>query len=107
MGPKLITRLINELQSSIGFFEVQTGQSIGNVICLNLSSKLTWLEGVIAGQMGVRPLDLNLNPWLESCGITFSADTAETEISRDWLGVLSLMLRYDAVETDEKEEQEE
>ncbi|GAB5560585.1 MAG: hypothetical protein SynsKO_22320 [Synoicihabitans sp.] len=107
MGPKLITRLINELQSSIGFFEVQTGQSIGNVICPILSSKLMWLEGVVASQMGVRPLEINLKPWLESRGITFSADTAETEISRDWLGVLSLMPRYDAVQTEENEEQEE
>lgn len=106
MGPKLITRLINELQSSIGFFEVQTGQSIGSVICPNLSSKLSWLEGVIAVQMGVRPLDLNLKPWLESRGITFSADTAETEITREWLGVLSLMPRYDAAQTDEKEAEE-
>lgn len=107
MGPKLITRLINELQSSIGFFEVQTGQSIGNVICPNLSSKLSWLEAVIASQMGVRSLELNLKPWLESRGITFSSDTAETEITREWLGVLSLMPRYDAVQTDEKEVEEE
>jgi hypothetical protein len=107
MGPKLISRLVNELQSSIGFFEVQTGQSIGNVICPNLSAKLSWLEGVVAGQMGVPSLDINLKPWLESRGITFSADTAETEITREWLGVLSLMPRYDAVQTDEKEAEEE
>jgi hypothetical protein len=104
MGPKLVARLINELQSSIGFFEVQTGQSIGNVICPNLSSKLDWLEGVIVGQMGVLPIEMNLKPWLESRGVTFSADTADMEITREWLGVLSLMPRYDAVQTEQKEE---
>jgi len=107
MGPKLVARLINELQSSIGFFEVQTGQSISNVICPNLSSKLGWLEGVIVGQMGVSPIEMNLKPWLESRGITFSPDTADMEITREWLGVLSLMPRYDAIETQETEEQEE
>jgi hypothetical protein len=106
MGPKLVARLINELQSSIGFFEVQTGQSIGNVICPNLSSKLSWLEGVIVSQMGVSPIEMNLKPWLESRGITFSTDTADMEITREWLGVLSLMPRYDAVETDQAEEEE-
>jgi hypothetical protein len=98
--------LINELQSSIGFFEVQTGQSIGNVICPNLSSKRRWLEGVIVSQMGVSPIEMNLKPWLESRGITFSTDTADMEITREWLGVLSLMPRYDAVETDQAEEEE-
>lgn len=39
--------------------------------------------------------------------IANSADTAETEITREWLGVLSLMPRYDAVQTDEKEAEEE
>ena len=67
MGPKLISRLINELQSSIGFFEVQTGQSIGSVICPNLSAKLNWLEGVIASQMGVQTLDINLG-WVTQTG---------------------------------------
>lgn len=105
MGSKLVARLINELQSSIGFFEVQTGQSIGNVICPNLSSKLEWLEGVIVTQMGVSPIEMNLKPWLESRGITFSADTADMEITREWLGVLSLMPRYDAVETEQTEEE--
>ena len=105
MGPKLVARLINELQSSIGFFEVQTGQSIGNVICPNLSSKLEWLEDVIANQMGVQSIEMNLKPWLESRGITFSADTADMEVTREWLGVLSLMPRYDAVETEQEEDE--
>lgn len=104
MGGKLVARLANELQSSIGFFEVQTGQSIGNVICPNLSSKLEWLEGVIVTQMGLSPIEMNLKPWLESRGITFSADTADMEITREWLGVLSLMPRYDAAQNDQTEE---
>jgi len=103
MGPKLVARLINELQSSIGFFEVQTGQSIGHLICSNLSSKLGWLEGVISIQMGVPSIEMNLKPWLESRGVSFSADTADMEITREWLGVLSLMPRYDAVQTEQKE----
>jgi len=39
MGPVLIKKLLKELQSSIGFYEVQTGQSIGQVMATGLSSK--------------------------------------------------------------------
>ncbi len=77
------------------------------MICPNLSAKLNWLEGAVASRMGIPSLDINLKPWLDSRGITFSADTAETEITREWLGVPSLMPRYDAVQTDEKEVEEE
>ena len=103
MGPALIKRLLHELQSSIGFFEVQTGQSIGHVFCFNLASKLMWLEEVIATQLGVQTLELDLKRWLASHQITFSDDTAGVEISRDWFGVLSLLPRYDAIKTEEKE----
>lgn len=103
MGPALIKRLLHELQSSIGFFEVQTGQSIGHVFCPQLSPKLEWLEGVIAGQLGVNPLTLNLKPWLESRGVTISPDLASLELNRQWFGVLSLLTRYDAIKTEEKE----
>ncbi len=104
MGPTLIRRLLNELQSSIGFFEVQTGQSISHVFCPKLSSKLEWLESVIGNQLSVPPLPMDLKPWLDSKGITFSPDAAEMDLTRNWFGVLSLMTRYDVVE--EKEEKE-
>lgn len=103
MGPALIKRLLHELQSSIGFFEVQTGQSIGQVFCPNLASKLAWLEDVIAAQLGVGSLELNLKPWLESRGITLAPGVVDMELTRDWFGVLSLMPRYDANETKAKE----
>lgn len=103
MGPTLIRRLLNELQSSIGFFEVQTGQSIGHVFCPKLPSKLEWLEGVIGSQLAVPPLPMELGPWLESRGVTLSPDAAEMDLTRNWFGVLSLITRYDAVEEEEKE----
>ena len=103
MGPTLIRRLLNELQSSIGFFEVQTGQSIGHVFCPKLPSKLEWLEGVIGSQLAVPPLPMDLKPWLEAKGIALSPDTAEMDLTRNWFGVLSLITRYDVVEEEEKE----
>ena len=103
MGPSLIKRLLNELQSSIGFYEVQTGQSIGNVLCVNLPPKLDWLESTIAGQLGVDVLSFDLPSWLESRGITLSESAAAMELTRKWFGLLSLVARYDALETEQKE----
>src|SRR5258708_719963 len=66
MGNKLIARLLKELQSSIGFYEVQTGQSIGHVLCTLLPVNLNWLHGTMASLLGVSRLELDLTSWLQS-----------------------------------------
>lgn len=97
MGPALIKKLIKELQSSIGFYEVQTGQSIGQVYCTLLPSKMTWLHGAIASQLGVSVLSLNVAPWLQARGITFSDTVPVGEIDQKNLGLFSLMLSHENV----------
>lgn len=97
LGPVLIKRLLKELQSSIGFHEVQTGQSIGHLLCVHLPAKLEWLEGVIAGQLGVPPLRLDLAPWLQARGITVADTVGVSPVPARWIGLFSLMAKYDAV----------
>jgi len=94
MGPALIKKLLKELQSSIGFYEVQTGQSIGQVVCTLLPPKLGWLENAISSQLGVSVLTVDYKTWLRARGITF-ADTAERQdLNNRWLGLFSLMLSH-------------
>src|SRR5690606_5129193 len=64
MGASLCKRLLKEIQSSMGFYEVQTGQSIGQLICTVLPGKLAWLEAVIANQIGVGVLVPEFSKWL-------------------------------------------
>ncbi|MSU48520.1 MAG: hypothetical protein EXS37_05405 [Opitutus sp.] len=64
MGPLLIKRLLKELQSSIGFYEVQTGQSVGQVLTTQLSPKLAWLDTAVANALGITSLKLDPVPWL-------------------------------------------
>jgi hypothetical protein len=97
MGGLLIRKLLKELQSLIGFYEVQTGQSIGQVLCPQLPSKLLWLEGVIAKEVGVEPLKLDFANWLKSRAITFASPTASSDFDAKWLGLFSLMVYYDVV----------
>lgn len=94
MGPTLIKKLLKELQSSIGFYEVQTGQSIGQVICTVLPSKLSWLEAALASQLGVAVLKLDLIPWLQSRQITLSPSIVTNALDARRLGLFGLMAQF-------------
>lgn len=91
MGPLLVKKLLKELQSSIGFYEVQTGQSVGQVICTMLPAKLAWLEGAISSALGVSSTKLDLVAWLQSRQVTIPEGVAPDGIDLRWLGLLSLM----------------
>jgi len=94
MGPVLIKKLLKELQSSVGFYEVQTGQSIGQVICTLLPPKLGWLENAISTQLGVAVLTVEYPKWLEARGITLGDAVKKQELNNRWLGLFSLMLTH-------------
>jgi hypothetical protein len=96
MGPLLVKRLLKELQSSIGFYEVQTGQSVGQLFCSMLPSKLGWLDGTIANSLGVPGLTIEVGPWLQSRNITLSAAAAGNGTNPRWFGLYSLMATYQA-----------
>lgn len=97
MGPLLIKRLLKELQSSIGFYEVQTGQSVGQVLSTQLSPKLQWLDTAIANALGIGGLKLDPLPWLQARQITVpDALTKQVQDAR-WFGLLALMAQHDAV----------
>jgi hypothetical protein len=93
MGPELVQRLLKELQSSIGFFEVQTGQSIAQLLCLGLPPKLGWIETTIAGTLGIGLVKLSLPPWLKARGITLSELASSAQVDGRWFGLIALMLR--------------
>jgi len=94
MASVLIKKLLKELQSSIGFFEVQTGQSIGQVICTLLPAKFDWLVSALSTQLGVNLLQIDYVPWLQSRGITVSNAVAPAELDARYLGLISLMLSH-------------
>ena len=91
MGPLLIKKLLKDLQSSIGFYEVQTGQSVGQVLTMQLSPKLQWLDHVIAVALGISSLKLDPMSWLQAGQITVPDTLAKIAQDIRWLGVLALM----------------
>jgi hypothetical protein len=97
MGGSLIRKLLKELQSSIGFYEVQTGQSIGHVLCTQLPPALGWIGTTIASSLGVAPFKADLGPWLESLSITVPQGVAPGPLDERWLGLFSLIANHQNV----------
>ncbi len=94
MGPALIKKLVRELQSFIGFYEVQTGQSIGQIICTVLPSKLGWIEETIASQLSVSVLKTDVPAWLQTRRITLADSLPVASQDARRLGLFGLMAQY-------------
>jgi Tfp pilus assembly PilM family ATPase len=94
MGPQLTKRLLRELQASIGFYEVQTGQSIVQLCCTLLPSKVDWLQKTLADVLGMKVLQPDFAPWLKSMGIETSATVPVTELGAMWTSLFCAMGEY-------------
>jgi hypothetical protein len=94
MGPQLTKRLLRELQASIGFYEVQTGQSIAQLCCTLLPSKVDWLQKTLADVLGMKVLKPDFAPWLRSMGIEISASVPVTELGAMWTSLFCTMGEY-------------
>lgn len=102
MGGALVKKLLKELQSSIGFYEVQTGQSIGSVLCTQLPASLGWLGTTMAGALGVPPMKMDMLPWLESHNIKLADGVVLGQSEEHWAGLFSLIATYQNAAPDEK-----
>ncbi len=102
MGGTLVKKLLKELQSSIGFYEVQTGQSIGNVLCTQLPASLSWLGATMASSLGVPPLKVEVLPWLESQNIKLADGVSLGQPEERWFGLFSLLVSHQNAVPDEK-----
>ncbi len=100
IGGLLIRKLLKELQSLIGFYEVQTGQSIGQVLCTHLPAKLAWLANTVGKELAVDVLKLDLVEWLKARHVTVADAAADFDVR--WLGLASLMVFYDALADSKK-----
>jgi hypothetical protein len=94
MGASLCKRLLKELQSSMGFFEVQTGQSISQLVCTVLPTKLSWLEAVIASQVGVSVFQPDFGPWLNARKITLGDSVPLSSLDARKLAMFGLMMQF-------------
>lgn len=102
MGGTLVKKLLKELQSSIGFYEVQTGQSIGSLFCTQLPSSLAWLGTTMGGALGVPLIKLELAPWIESLNIKLAPEATLSQPEEKWFGLVSLLASHQNAVSEEK-----
>jgi hypothetical protein len=91
MGPILLKRLLKELQASTGFYEVQTGQTIGQLHLSVLPSNLAWVGQSLCRALGVDSLNISYDQLLSSAGIETSEQVDVSDLDGRWLGLFSLM----------------
>ena len=95
MGPSLLRKLLKELQASTGFYEVQTGQTIGQLYLALLPKNLSWIQVSLSRSLGVDALILDYPGWLKSIDITPGENVQLETLDSRWLGLFSLMGKYD------------
>ncbi len=90
-GASLLRKLLKELQSSMGFYEVQTGQSIGHLIVQLLPENLGWIRMALSKSLGIKPLRIDFKGWLEARSISMAPELGADALDHRWLGLLSMM----------------
>ncbi len=96
MGPALMKKMLKELQASTGFYEVQTGQTIGQIFLSLLPKSLNWMGGALSRSLGVDQLTVNYPKWLASLGITPGEGVELATLDNRWFGLFALMGQYNA-----------
>jgi len=94
MGPKLLRKMLKELQASTGFYEVQTGQTIGQIYLSLLPKNLKWIGQVLAKSLGVDIIELDFPAWIKSQNITLADEVDVASLNNRWMGLFSLMGDY-------------
>jgi hypothetical protein len=95
MGPTLLKKILKELQSSTGFYEVQTGQTIGQIHLSLLPKNMAWMSGLLARSLGIDTLKPEFPEWLRGLGIEAAPGCELAALDSRWLGVFGLMGKFD------------
>ncbi|MEO0796456.1 MAG: hypothetical protein AAFX93_14900 [Verrucomicrobiota bacterium] len=94
MGPTLLKKLLKELQASTGFYEVQTGQTIGNIFLGLAPDNLGWIATTLSKTLGVHVLKPDYDSWFEHQGIKVADGVDLSNLGPRWFGLFSLMGNY-------------
>ena len=94
MGPTLLNKMLKELQSSMGYYEVQTGQMIEQLFLTLLPKDLNWIHQILSQSLGVEVLHLDYPSWLQSQNINVNNEVQLEGLDSRWLSLFSLMGNY-------------
>jgi len=84
MGPILLKKLLKEMQASTGFYEVQTGQTIGHIFLGLVPDNLGWIATTLAKSLGVHVLKPDHHAWFEHQGIKVDDGVDLSNLGSRW-----------------------
>jgi len=96
IGAKLLRKILKELNSSTGFYEVQTGQTIPYLYMVSLPENLGWIPEVISSEMDIGLLDIDWSGWAQGLGIEFGDDCSAADFGPSRFGLFSLFLNFES-----------
>lgn len=96
MGRELLKKVLKELQAVSGYYEVQTGLNIDRFFISLLPTKISWISNTISNALGIEPLTIEFEPWLQSLGINTQNNVDVSALGPRWLGVFSLMAEFNS-----------
>lgn len=96
IGPKLLAKMLKELNASAGFYEVQTGQTIPHMYMTSLPENLAWIPEVVASEMDIKLLDIDWDGWAESIGVSFGEGCSSADMGPAEFGLFSLFINFDS-----------
>lgn len=95
MGPTLLRKMLKELQASTGFYEVQTGMTIGQLLVTLLPKNLGWIEEVLSKSLGVPTLTFDFKGWMDAHNIKAGSAVQLDNLDIRWAGLFSMMGSFD------------
>lgn len=104
IGPRLLARFLKELNSSTGFYEVQTGQTIPFLYMTSLPETLEWIPEVIANELEIGLLDIDWEGWAADLGISFGDACSVADFGPSRFGLFSLFLNFQKLKDGSREE---
>ncbi|HCR31334.1 MAG TPA: hypothetical protein DIV79_15110 [Opitutae bacterium] len=91
---KILRKLLRELQSSIGYYEVQTGQSVSWIHSSSKGVSMDWLELSLGASLNLKPFELDFHAWLESLEIRFADEELASKVDVSWMAMLSALCSF-------------
>lgn len=94
MGPLLLKKLLKELQATTGFYEVQTGQTIGQIFLNGLPDNLAWITRSLSRALCVDVIQPEYASWLPVLGVEVAPEVDVSKLGPRWFGLFALMGDY-------------
>lgn len=91
---KILRKLLRELQSSIGYYEVQTGQSVSWIHSHSKGISMDWLELSLGQALNLKPFELDFHAWLESLEIRFADEELASKVDISWMAMMSALCSF-------------